>query len=93
MKISYKGFDIECTKERALGGWISIYYGVYRQSDGYELNSGFCTDDSVPVRQYIKEELKPFVDRFLLFIKDGTDTGWALAGAKDQYQNVGKGSL
>lgn len=47
MKTSYKGHEITVTRERSMGGWTQIYYGVFRESDGYECTSGFCdTSDS-----------------------------------------------
>lgn len=47
MKTTYKGHEITVTRERSMGGWTQIYYGVFRASDGYECTSGFCdTSDS-----------------------------------------------
>ena len=47
MKTIYKGHEIAVTRERSMGGWTQLYYGVFRVSDGYECTSGFCdTSDS-----------------------------------------------
>lgn len=47
MKTIYKGHEITVTRERSMGGWTQLYYGVFRVSDGYECTSGFCdTSDS-----------------------------------------------
>jgi hypothetical protein len=47
MRTIYKGHEIDVRRERSMGGWTQLYYGVFRVADGYECTSGFCdTSDS-----------------------------------------------
>lgn len=52
MKAVYKGHEIIVTRERCMGGWMQLYYSIFRLSDGYECTSGH-TEDTSPVRTYI----------------------------------------
>lgn len=52
MKVGYKGHTISVTRERCMGGWPLIYYGIYRDSDGYECAAGF-TEEAVSVATYM----------------------------------------
>lgn len=54
MKITYKGHEIDVHKDRALGGWTSIYYSIFRQSDGYECTSGFSCEDRTNIHTFVK---------------------------------------
>lgn len=48
MLVEYKGFDLEVTREKCLGGWNMLYYSIFRKSDLWELASGFWdTKDSI----------------------------------------------
>lgn len=53
MKISYKGCDIDVTREKCLAGYPLLYYSIFRKFDGYEITSGF-QDSSDKVRDMIK---------------------------------------
>lgn len=64
MKVEYRGFDIDCSRERCLAGYKLLYYSVFRQSDGYELTSGY-TEGSDLVRDYVRY-MKNRVDGFLV---------------------------
>jgi hypothetical protein len=63
VKVSYKGFDVDAYRSKSRGGDTLLYYSVFRQSDGYEVTSGFSygTDK---VRAFIGF-LKGTVDDFL----------------------------
>jgi len=50
MKKIYKGYEIDVFKDRAMGGWNSIYYSVYRESDGLEVIADFVADSDDTVR-------------------------------------------
>ena len=50
MKATYRGHEIEVTREKCLGGWSQIYFSVFR--DGRECTSGF-TSDASPVGEYM----------------------------------------
>ncbi len=45
IKASYKGYDIEVSKEGCLGGWEQTYFSIYRQSDGFECECSFSDDE------------------------------------------------
>lgn len=64
MKANYRGFEIEATRERALGGWSSIYYTVIRTSDGWFLSDGF-TEAEDKIRDfigYLKEDIDHYYE-------------------------------
>lgn len=52
MKVEYKGYEIEVKRERCMGGWMLLYYSIFRLSDGYEVTSGF-TEDQSSVKEYV----------------------------------------
>jgi hypothetical protein len=60
MKTTYKGCEIEVTKERCLGGWNMLFYSVF--DDGLEITSGF-SESSDTVKDFIKG-LKNIVDNY-----------------------------
>lgn len=53
MKTTYRGHEINATRERSMGGDDLLYYSIFRISDGFECASGFSYDES-PVPTYIK---------------------------------------
>lgn len=63
MKVIYKGFEIEAKRERALGGWLNLYFYIERQSDGWFMEDSF-TEGLDKVRDFIGY-LKERVDRYL----------------------------
>ena len=62
MKQSYRGFRIWVAREKALGGWDSVYFTVVRESDGWILEDSF-TDGAENVREVMKH-MKKRVDYF-----------------------------
>lgn len=54
MKVKYKGYEIDVSRESSLGGCSMIYYTVTRMSDGYECLCSF-EDSSETVRDKIKQ--------------------------------------
>lgn len=63
MKVMYKGFEINVTREKCLGGWSMLYYQIYTPT-GYELVCSF-EDSEEKVRDKIKQ-LKEIVDDYLI---------------------------
>jgi hypothetical protein len=59
MKVEYKGYEIEVTREKCMGGWGMLYYSVFT-TDGHECLSNF-EDSGETVRDKISE-LKELVD-------------------------------
>jgi hypothetical protein len=48
VKGAHRGFDIEVTREKSLGGTPHTYFSVFRKSDGREMESGYTeAEDSV----------------------------------------------
>jgi len=64
MKINYRGFEIEATRQKSLGGDMNIYYGIYRISDGWELVAGFEFESGEKVRDFCNH-MKKVVDNYL----------------------------
>lgn len=63
MKVEYKGFDIEASREKSMVGDTLLFYSVFRQSDGYEVAYGYSYgNDRIPT--FIKH-LKGVVDDFI----------------------------
>lgn len=60
MKTTYKGCDIEVTRDKCLGGWEMLFYSVF--DDGFEITSGF-SESSETVREFING-LKEVVDDY-----------------------------
>lgn len=50
MKVMYRGHEITVTKEKCLGGWMLMYYSIFR--DGKECVTNF-SEDSSTVREYV----------------------------------------
>ena len=60
MKGTYKGCEIEVTREKCLGGWDMIFYSIF--DEGYEVKSGYYdTEDSVKT---IYNDMKLTVDDY-----------------------------
>ncbi len=53
MKATYRGHVITVTRDRAMGGWMSIYYSIFRESDGYECISGFNPYDDTNLHTFM----------------------------------------
>lgn len=53
MKTSYRGYEINVSRERAMGGWDNLYYSIYRESDQREMVSNFTTGSDT-VRDYVR---------------------------------------
>jgi len=48
MKVSYRGFEIEASRDKCLAGHDLIYYSIFRESDKWEMSSNFIdTADTV----------------------------------------------
>ena len=60
MKTTYKGCEIEATKDKCLGGWDMIFFSVF--DDEFEVTSGF-SESSETIREFIKG-LKEVVDDY-----------------------------
>lgn len=41
MKLSYKGFEIDARRDGSCSGESTVYYSIFRESDLYEVDSGF----------------------------------------------------
>ena len=63
MKTTYRGHEIEVTRDHCLGGWDQLYFSIFRVSDGYECLSSF-EDSAETIRDKIKE-LKERIDNEL----------------------------
>lgn len=59
MKVDYKGHEIDVHRDRACGGWMSIYYSIFRKSDLFECASGFSTgsDRICDFMRYMKQRV------------------------------------
>jgi hypothetical protein len=42
----HRDHEILLSREECQGGWELLYYSIFRQSDGYECDSGFTEDES-----------------------------------------------
>jgi hypothetical protein len=71
MKINYRGFEIDAHRDRSMGGDMYLYYSVFRESDGWELTSGFTTG-SDRVQTFVGY-LKERVDRFIVDPKEESE--------------------
>ncbi|WP_326400751.1 hypothetical protein [Paenibacillus ottowii] len=70
MKVDYKGFKLEATREKSLGGWDTLYYTIYTPS-GFELVSSF-EDSEETVKDKI-QQLKDIVEDCLINPQDYED--------------------
>lgn len=52
MEIEYRGFKIIVNREKAMGGWSSIYYSIVRISDEWFMDDGFSVEDSTPLKDF-----------------------------------------
>lgn len=60
MKATYKGCEIEVTRDKCLGGWDMLFFSVF--DDGFEVTSGF-SESSETVREFANG-LKKVVDDY-----------------------------
>jgi hypothetical protein len=63
MKVNYKGFEINVTKEPCMAGYDLIYRSIFRVEDGYEFWSDFSEDES-PIKEHVSW-MKGEVDEYL----------------------------
>ena len=54
MNSSYRGYEINVTREKCLGGWSMIYFSITRESDGREFVASF-EDSEEKVRDKVKQ--------------------------------------
>ena len=52
MKVSYRGFEIDVTRSKCLGGWSMLYYSVFRKNDRREMVT-HCEDSAETVRDMV----------------------------------------
>ncbi len=59
MKISYSGYEIAAHRERSLGGDLMLFWSIFRESDGFEADSGFSTgsDTARDFIEYMKDRV------------------------------------
>lgn len=62
MKTSYRGFEIETKREQCLVGYKLLYYSIFRELDGWELDSGYSEGNDT-VRSMVGH-LKRWVDDY-----------------------------
>ncbi|HEY1814919.1 MAG TPA: hypothetical protein VGG74_21375 [Kofleriaceae bacterium] len=62
MKLSYRGYELEAKREQSLGGDSLLYWSVFRESDQFEVDSGFSYERTSPER-YIKTLQKQVDER------------------------------
>ncbi|MBU5331733.1 hypothetical protein KQI61_05950 [Anaerocolumna aminovalerica] len=60
MKGTYKGCEIEVTKEECLGGWDMLFCSIF--DDGFEVTSGFSEGEDT-IKDYYNS-LKNIVDDY-----------------------------
>lgn len=61
LKFRYRGHDITVSRDlNVCGDMELIFWGIFRQSDGYEVASGYSYSTDEP--QIYAESLKPLVD-------------------------------
>lgn len=63
MKVNYKGFEIDVTREKCMAGYDLVYRNVFRISDGYQLIGDF-SDDADTIRTHI-QSMKHQIDAFI----------------------------
>ena len=62
MKTTYRGFEIEAKRDKALGGWSCIHYYILHQEEGWFLADSF-SDSEEKIRDFI-HGLKSIVDDY-----------------------------
>ena len=60
MKVSYKGYEIDAHREESLGLGVLLYWSIFRESDGYEADSGFSSGEDT--EEFWVKGLKQRVD-------------------------------
>lgn len=60
MKTTYKGCEIEVTRDKCLGGENMLFFSIF--DDGFEVTSGFSESNDT-VRNFIND-LKEVVDNY-----------------------------
>lgn len=63
MKVLYRGFEIDCHREKCMAGYQLLYFTVYRKSDGFELICDYTSGED-SVRDYVGY-MKGRVDGFI----------------------------
>lgn len=58
MKVNYRGFEIEATRERCNAGYLLLYYTVFRVSDRWKM-----IDDSKDTSDSVQNTIKMLKDR------------------------------
>lgn len=43
MRTVYRGHEITVTREKSMMGETMLFYGIFRQADGFECDSGFSS--------------------------------------------------
>lgn len=59
----YKGFELEAYREESLAGIDLLYYSIFRESDGWEMESNFSYGDETPLAMV--NYLRAHVDDYL----------------------------
>lgn len=59
MKTSYKGHEISVDRSESMTGDEMLFYGIFRESDGFECASGFSsgTETETEFTQILKERV------------------------------------
>lgn len=47
--LNYKGFEITAEREISLGGEELLYYSIFREEDGWEMESSFTSGTENPL--------------------------------------------
>jgi len=63
MKVLYRGFEVDAHREKSMGGDTLLYYSIFRESDGWEMTSGFSygTDRVQTFIKYMKERVDNYI--------------------------------
>ena len=63
MKTTYRGYEIEVTVERCMGGWEMYYFNIYRTSDGLCVVEDFSEseDGEDHYVKWMKERIDDFI--------------------------------
>ena len=67
MRAEYRGYRIEVTRERCLGGWMNTYYSVFRASDGLEVvcDTNEAQDNIHTLVKSIVKSMRGRIDEFI----------------------------